>query len=414
MGESDIQSEQHKGVEISFTKDKNSPFSIEIPEHLEIGNLPQKLDTEEGSSSTEEKSSVSFKGSLEITVLKATDLQKKDLFQKADPYVVVELDDQKAKTEKKKNNLNPEWNQSMTFKLHELSSKCLSFKVYDWDRFGKDDIMGHTSLEIEDSITNSQGKIIQLHLQECKSGNLFVSLKFEGEIRKISRTIKGVRELKKHLKEDQPNTSEDEVTMKGVRELKDYLLEDDAEIKSKTIITRKTTKTTKVQRKVIIDEHGNKTEVEGDIIEKSDDHESDNIEIEKEKDAAKSEWVSIPIIRLDKEPSSPAVQIEELSDEEQTEPLDLTNKLVVEGVVSTPSDEENVTESVEIVEITDEDTDKPHKPLSNTSSLSSTSSSVITVVELDQKNVLLDSLPLSHQNHLHHQDHPSMLQMLHS
>merc|ERR1711976_617241 len=167
--------------------------------------------------------------------------------------------------EKKKNNLNPEWNQTITFQLHELSSKCLSFKVYDWDRFGKDDIMGHTSLEIEDSITNSQGKIIELHLQDCKSGNLFVSLKFEGEIKKISRTIQGVRELKKHLKEDQPNTTEDEVTMKGVRELKDYLLEDDAEIKSKTIITRKTTKTTKVKRKVIIDEHGNKTEVEKDI-----------------------------------------------------------------------------------------------------------------------------------------------------
>merc|ERR1711976_1020690 len=127
-----------------------------------------------------------------------------------------------------------------------------------------DDIMGHTSLELEDSITNSQGKIIELHLQDCKSGNLFLSLKFDGEIRKISRTIQGVRELKKHLKEDQPNPSEDEVTMKGVRELKDYLLKDDAEIKSKTIISRKTTKTTKVERKVVIDEHGNKTEVEKD------------------------------------------------------------------------------------------------------------------------------------------------------
>ena len=384
MGESDIQNEQHKVVEISFSENKNSPFSIEIPDLLEPVNLAQRL-AEEGSSTSEENASLSFNGSLEITVLKATDLQKKDLFQKADPYVVVELDNQKSKTEKKKNNLNPEWNQTMTIQIHELSSKFLSFKVYDWDRFGKDDIMGQTSLEIEDLITNSQGKIIQLPLQDCKSGTLFVSVKFEGEIKKMSRRIQGVRELKKHLKEDQSNTSEEEITMKGVKELKDYLLDDDTELKSKKIITRKTTKTTKVLRKVVIDEHGNKTDVEKDFIEKRDDdnHESVKIEIEKEKDAPKSEWVSIPIIRLDKEPSSPAVQIEELSDEEQTEPLDLTNKLVVEGVVSTPSDEENVAESVEIVEITEE----PHKPLSNTSSLSSTSSSVITVVELDQKNV---------------------------
>merc|ERR1712147_77293 len=97
---------------------------------------------------------------------------------------------------------------------------------------------------------------------------------------------------------------------------------------------------------------------EKDLMKKRDDdnHENEEIEIEAEEDAPKSEWVSIPIIRLDKEPSSPAVQIEELSDEEQTEPLDLTNKLVVEGVVSTPSDEESIAESVEIVEITEEDT----------------------------------------------------------
>merc|ERR1711976_830838 len=69
LAETDIQNEQHKGVEISFAENKNSPFTIEIPEQLE------------GSSAFDEKSSVSFKGSLEVTVLKATDLQKKDLFQ---------------------------------------------------------------------------------------------------------------------------------------------------------------------------------------------------------------------------------------------------------------------------------------------------------------------------------------------
>ena len=379
LDESEIQNEEHRNIEISFSKNKNSAFTISIPEQLEIGDLQQEL-TQDGSTLSEEKSSVSFNGSLEITVLKATDLQKKDLFQKADPYVVVELDNQKAKTDKKKNSLNPEWNQKMTFKINEFSPKVLSFKVFDWDRFGKDDIMGQTSLEIEDTIINSQGKIIQLQLEDCKSGNLFVSINFDGEIKKISKTIKGVRDLKKHLLDDQSNSTKEEATMKGVRELKDYLLEEDTESNSKTVITRKTTKTTKVKRKVVIDEHGNKREVEKEI------NESDNKDTETEKDVSKSEWVNIPIIRLDKEPTSPAVQIEELSDEEQTEPLDLTNKLVVEGVVSTPSDEESVVESVEIVEITEEDTDRPHNILSNKSSLSSTSSSVITVVEAEQRH----------------------------
>ena len=392
LAEPEIQDEKHRDVEISFVQKKDSKFSIEIPEHLEIANSQPSL-IDDVSSTSEDKISISYIGSLVVTVLKATDLEKKDLFQKADPYVVVELGNQKAKTEKKKNNLNPEWNQKMTFQLNEHSSKLLTFKVFDWDRFGKDDIMGQASLEInEEIITNSQGNAFQLHLQDCKSGILFISVRFEGEIKKMSQSMHGVKELKKYLKEDEPNSKE-EVTLKGVKELKNYLLEDDTDMNSKTIITRKTTKTTKVQRKVIIDKHGNKIEVEKEISAKRDDdnQENDETKADKEKDASKkSEWVNIPIIRLDREPSSPAVQIEELSDEEQTEPLDLTNKLVVEGVVSTPSDEENVVDSVEIVEITEEDTDKTHKTLSNTSSLSSTSSSVITVLEMDQKNVKSD------------------------
>merc|ERR1712176_1016763 len=76
LGESEIQNEEHRNIEISFSKNKNSAFTIGIPEQLEIGDLQQEL-TQDGSTLSEEKSSVSFNGSLEITVLKATDLQKK-------------------------------------------------------------------------------------------------------------------------------------------------------------------------------------------------------------------------------------------------------------------------------------------------------------------------------------------------
>merc|ERR1712233_18127 len=71
----------------------------------------------------------------------------------------------------------------------------------------------------------------------------------------------------------------------------------------------------------------------------------------------------------------------------QTEPLDLTNKLtVVEGVVTTPSDEESVQDTIEIEEIIDDepiDLTVKHKPLSTESSLSS-NSSVITVLEVEK------------------------------
>ena len=97
----------------------------------------------------------------------------------------------------------------------------------------------------------------------------------------------------------------------------------------------------------------------------------------------KDGWKSIPIIRLDQTQTS-GVEIVELSDEDQTEPLDLTQTLTVEGVVTSPSDEESNADTIEIEEVHDDeplDLSKKHKPLSNESSISS-SSSVITVIEV--------------------------------
>merc|ERR1712029_564478 len=140
---------------------------------------------------------------------------------------------------------------------------------------------------------------------------------FDGEIVKSQRIIKGVRDLKKYLTEGQVD-------------------------ESKTII-KKTTTSKHVIKKTIIAEDGSKNIIV-ENVQSSAAIKTENpkeAEKEKENDSSKNnEWTNIPIIRLDNLPSG--VEIQELSDEEgQTEPLDLTNKLiVVEGVVTTPSDEE--------------------------------------------------------------------------
>ena len=84
LGESELEKEEHKNVKISFLENNDSSISVEVPEDLEIVT----------SSTFEETSLIAFYGTIEITVLKATDLEKKDLFQKADPYVVVEFGNQ--------------------------------------------------------------------------------------------------------------------------------------------------------------------------------------------------------------------------------------------------------------------------------------------------------------------------------
>merc|ERR1712227_91568 len=119
---------------------------------------------------------------------------------------------------------------------------------------------------------------------------------------------------------------------------------------SKTII-KKTTTSKHVIKKTIIAEDGSKNIIE-ENAQSSADIKTENpkeAEKEKENDSPKNnEWINIPIIRLDNLPSG--VEIQELSDEEQNEPIDLTVK---------------------------------HKPLSTESSLSS-NSSVITVLELEK------------------------------
>merc|ERR1711915_694166 len=180
-----------------------------------------------------------------------------------------------------------------------------------------------------------------------------------------------------------------------------------------TNVIRKVTTTRKILRKVIIDGDGNEHEIE-EIIDDPQvsisELEQPSIDIEEVQDkndkltsnsglsketltntSSKSEWTNIPIVRLDKMPSSPGVEIEELSDEEyyQTvheEPMDLSTRLNVEATITTPSDDEGnvttagITENIE--EIIDEpiDLSNKHKPLSNESSISS-ASSVITVIE---------------------------------
>ncbi len=52
---------------------------------------------------------------LQVTVVEAKNLKKKDLFSENDPFVQIYLDDiqLKQKTKTKHNSKNPRWNQSL-------------------------------------------------------------------------------------------------------------------------------------------------------------------------------------------------------------------------------------------------------------------------------------------------------------
>eukprot|EP01088_Endostelium_zonatum_P010922 TRINITY_DN2461_c0_g1_i2.p1 TRINITY_DN2461_c0_g1~~TRINITY_DN2461_c0_g1_i2.p1 ORF type:complete len:334 (-),score=87.77 TRINITY_DN2461_c0_g1_i2:135-1088(-) len=87
-------------------------------------------------------------GRLTVKVLRAIDLAAKDLSGTSDPYVTIEIGNQKHKTSTIKKNLNPTWNQ--TFVFHVAPTDTVRIQVWDWDRFGKDDVIGVTSTSISD------------------------------------------------------------------------------------------------------------------------------------------------------------------------------------------------------------------------------------------------------------------------
>ena len=65
------------------------------------------------------------------------------MFVKADPYVKMTLDNQKAKSAAVKINHNPEWNFEVIFNMSDRTSQNLNIAVFD-DDIGKDDSLEKT------------------------------------------------------------------------------------------------------------------------------------------------------------------------------------------------------------------------------------------------------------------------------
>ena len=90
---------------------------------------------------------------LEISVLRAKDLIAADRGGTSDPYVRVNVGKAAGmgkKTKVQKKTLNPEWNQSFTFKLvGEMRRERLTIECFDYDMVGADDSLGKFDIELD-------------------------------------------------------------------------------------------------------------------------------------------------------------------------------------------------------------------------------------------------------------------------
>ncbi|ERN05469.1 hypothetical protein AMTR_s00007p00250120 [Amborella trichopoda] len=102
-------------------------------------------------------------GLLRVRVMKGINLAVRDV-KSSNPYVVLTMGEQRLKTRVIDNNLNPVWNEELTF---SIAPPILPVKlnVYDKDTFTKDDKMGEAVFEIQTLI-----ECARLNLEGVPSG----------------------------------------------------------------------------------------------------------------------------------------------------------------------------------------------------------------------------------------------------
>merc|ERR1711874_170266 len=155
-----------------------------------------------------------FVGTMKIKIHQAKELEKKDLVQKADPYLVIRFGLQESKSEKVKNSLTPVWNYETTIDLQRTSPSMIEIQLMDWERIGKDEPMGKVVLPVGEAVKKSAKGSFWMDLQDCKSGKILISTEFNGSDAK-GVIGGGVKELRDMLQSDKSNTESDE---KGLEE----------------------------------------------------------------------------------------------------------------------------------------------------------------------------------------------------
>jgi len=99
---------------------------------------------------------------LEVTILRGADLLAADRGGTSDPYVRVQVGEDKKtvrKTSVKNKTLYPEWNQTFKIRLgREHRREMLAFECFDYDVLGGDDSLGNFEIPLESLIMGQENK----------------------------------------------------------------------------------------------------------------------------------------------------------------------------------------------------------------------------------------------------------------
>ncbi|KAF9625283.1 hypothetical protein IFM89_020869 [Coptis chinensis] len=108
-------------------------------------------------------------GLLRLKVRRGVNLAVRDV-RSSDPYVVLKMGKQKLKTRVVKKNVNPEWNEDLTFSVEDpiLPIKLI---VYDRDTFSFDDKMGDAEFDIKPFV-----EVVKKDVPDLPSGTVITRI----------------------------------------------------------------------------------------------------------------------------------------------------------------------------------------------------------------------------------------------
>lgn len=148
-------------------------------------------------------------GILNVKVVRAMKLKKKDLLGGADPYVKLKLAEDKLpskKTTVKRKNLNPEWNEEFNLVVKDPESQALELNVFDWEQVGKHDKMGMNVIQLKE-LTPEEPKEMTLELLKNTDPNDIQNEKSRGQL-VVELTYKPFKDNDIPKESDDPNEME--------------------------------------------------------------------------------------------------------------------------------------------------------------------------------------------------------------
>ncbi|CAI8012691.1 Myoferlin [Geodia barretti] len=99
--------------------------------------------------------------SLSVLVKSASSLPNVEKFSKSDPMCVIVLQGEKRKTKVIDNNLDPQWNETLTWTLQAAlsGSESLEIEVYDYEKLRSNRLLGTLSLSLQEVVSRGSQNV---------------------------------------------------------------------------------------------------------------------------------------------------------------------------------------------------------------------------------------------------------------